>query len=124
MMGWIEGVVEEVPLSAVSKEQTALAGPVRENVLLRARIPHEEASIGENTARLLVHMFNAKEIEDRDVRNMVTALDMHRGVLQYHLDRLGKAGLARLTGGNYLHGHTSWCITPKGRQYVAEHKLI
>jgi hypothetical protein len=68
---------------------------------------------------------------------MAEALGMERGVLQYHLDRLDGAGLARTAGGNYLHGHTYiFTGTPissrahllgtrtKGRQYVVEHNLI
>ena len=49
---------------------------------------------------------------------------MDRGVLEYHLDRLNEAGLAETTGGNYLHGHIYWGLTPKGRQYVVERNLI
>jgi DNA-binding transcriptional ArsR family regulator len=45
----------------------------------------------------LLQIFKAREIEDRDVDNMATALGMERGVMQYHLDRLNEAGLAHKT---------------------------
>jgi DNA-binding transcriptional ArsR family regulator len=143
-MGWIEDVLKEVPLSAVLKERIALAGQKyeaaiqqvdelrqkvaaleRENAELRAQIPRpHEPSLGEDTTRVLVHLFKAKEIDDRDVGNMARALNMDRGVLQYHLDRLDEAGLAKLTGGNYVDGHVYWGLKPEGRQYVVERKLI
>jgi DNA-binding transcriptional ArsR family regulator len=143
-MGWIEDVLKEVPLSAVLKERIALADQKyesaiqqvddlkkkiaaleRENADLRAQIPHhEETSFAEDTSRVLVQMFRAKTIEERDVGNMARALNMERGVMQYHLDRLKEAGFAGSTGGNYLHHHTYWVLTPQGRQYVVERKLI
>jgi hypothetical protein len=111
-MGWIEDVLKEVPLSAVLKERIALAdqkyeGAIqqiddlkkkvatleRENADLRAQIPHhKETSLPEDTARVLVQIFRAKDIEERDVGNMAMSLNMERGVLQYHLDRLLSAG--------------------------------
>jgi DNA-binding HxlR family transcriptional regulator len=51
------------------------------------------------------------------------SLNMERGVLQYHLDRLDAAGLAHVTGSNYVDEHTYWGLTPQGRQYVVERKL-
>jgi DNA-binding transcriptional ArsR family regulator len=73
---------------------------------------------------LVVQAFRAKQVEELDVGNMARALNMDRGVLEYHLDRLNEAGLAETTGGNYLHGHIYWGLTPKGRQYVVERNLI
>jgi hypothetical protein len=92
---------------------------------LRAQIPRrKETSLDDDTARVLVQIFKARELEDRDVGAMAEALGMERGVLQYHLDCLDEADLARTAGGNYLHGHTYWELEPKGRQYVVEHNLI
>jgi len=98
----------------------------RENADLRAQIPHrnKDASIGEDTTRVLVQIFKAEQIVDRDVGNMARALNMDPGVLQYHLDRLEETGLADVTGGNYIDGHIYWGLTPKGRRHVVEHKLI
>jgi hypothetical protein len=36
------------------------------------------------------------------------------GVLQYHLDRLAKDGLAEITFVNHLHGHIYWAHTSAG----------
>ena len=143
-MGWLQELLKEVPLSSVLKERVALAEEkyeraIREiedfkrqiavleseNANLRSQIPHEpEIALGVDTTRVLVHLFRAKEMHDRDVGNMARALEMERGVLQYHLDRLHEAKLADVTGGNYLHGHTYWALTPEGRRYVVERKLI
>jgi DNA-binding transcriptional ArsR family regulator len=143
-MGWMQDLLQQVPLSAVMKERIALveqkyqgaiqeveylkkwvAALERENADLRAQIPHrEEASLGEDTARVLVQIFKAKEIDERDVGNMALALNMDRSVMQYHLDRLAETELAEMTSFNYLHEHTYWGLTPKGRQYVVERKLI
>jgi hypothetical protein len=144
-MGLIQDLLQEVPLAAVLRERIALADQKyeaaikqieelkdrvavleRENAALRAQIPHrrEEVSLGEDSARVLVQIFKARNNEDRDVGTMANALHMERGVLQYHLDRLNEAGLALMTGGNYVDGHTYWGLQPKGRQYVVERKLV
>jgi hypothetical protein len=34
-----------------------------------------------------------------------------------------EAGLAEMTGGNYIHGYVYWNLTPAGRRYAVEHKL-
>ena len=72
-MGWLQDLLQQVPLSAVMKERIALveqkyqgaiqeveylkkwvAALDRENADLRAQIPHrEEASLGEDLAHLL-----------------------------------------------------------------------
>jgi cell division protein FtsB len=81
----IEDVLKEVPLSAVLKERIALADQKyesaiqqindlkkkvatleRENADLRAQIPrHKETSLPEDTARVLVQIFRANDIEVR-----------------------------------------------------------
>jgi DNA-binding HxlR family transcriptional regulator len=50
-------------------------------------------------------------------------LGMEIGVLKYHLDRLREARLADVAGGNYVHGHVYWALTPAGRKYTVERKL-
>src|SRR3989442_1763854 len=100
-----------------------IAALERENAELRAQIPHrKETSLSEDTARVLVQIFKAKDIDDRDVGAMARALGMDRGVLQYHLDRLEEAGLADVTGSSG-DGHIYWALTPNGRQYVVERNL-
>jgi hypothetical protein len=41
---------------------------------------------------------------------------MQQGLIRYHLDQLNGAKLAKWMS-------TFWGLTPKGRQYVVEHKL-
>jgi DNA-binding transcriptional ArsR family regulator len=141
-MGWIEDLLKEVPLSAVLKERVELADQKyeaamrenealkrrltnleKENAELRARLPHGQ-EIGDDTVRVLVHLFKTHEMDDQDVGAMARALTMERGVLQYHLDRLDEAKLAECTGGNYVDGHVYWALTPEGRRYAVERKLI
>jgi sugar diacid utilization regulator len=142
-MGWLEDIVKEVPLSAVLKERLAfeqqkheaaiqqvedlkkkVAALERENGELRAQIPQEgDASLDEDTTRVLVHIFKARVIDDRDVRQMARALKMDGEILKYHLDRLDEAGLTLMSGAN-MDGSLYWGLTPRGRQYVVERKLI
>jgi DNA-binding HxlR family transcriptional regulator len=49
---------------------------------------------------------------------------MEKGIVKYHLDELASAGMARLTSSNYNTGHVYWNLTPAGRKYAVEHKLI
>jgi DNA-binding transcriptional ArsR family regulator len=145
-MGSIQDLLQEVPLAAVLRERVALAdqkyeAAIRqvealkqrvtalehENAELRAQIPRQIKSspaLSDDTVRVLVQIFRARDIEDRDVGALAQVLGMERGVMQYHLDRLYDGGLAETTGGNYLHGHVYWGLTPKGRQHVVERKLI
>jgi DNA-binding MarR family transcriptional regulator len=141
-MGWIEDLLKEVPLSAVLRERIALEGQKyegairevdalkkkvaaleRENAELRDQIPQrKETSLSEDTARVLVQIFKARDIDERAVGNIAGALNMDPGVLEYHLDRLDEAGLALLTSSD--EEHTYWGLTPKGRRHVVERKLI
>jgi len=142
-MGAIQDLLQEVPLSAVLKERVALAeqkyeAAVRENTelkqrlvalqaeneSLRAQIPKSPAgSLDGDTARVLAYLFHA-EGDARDVGVTARALKMEKGVVKYHVDQLDEAGLATCTGGNYLSGHVYWTLTPAGRKYAVENKLI
>ena len=133
-MGLLQDLLKEVPLSAVLQERIKLAedryaaaskeienlkqriGALeKENAELRAKIPQDvEVSLSADTSRVIIHLFRAREIEDRDVGAMSYALGMEKGLLKYHLDRLQEAELADVTGGNYLHGHVYWALTPAG----------
>lgn len=143
-MGWLQDLLKEVPLSSVLRERVVLAEEKfdsaskevrdckkriadleQEIEALRAQIPSEPAGeLATDTTRVLVYVFRAAELDDRDVGAIATALEMERGVLQYHLDRLSDAGLAEVTGGNYVHGHVYWGLTAEGRRYVVEMRLI
>jgi len=143
-MGWLQDMLKEVPLSADLQGRVKLAEErfekasrenddykrritrlERENEALRAQIPAAAPpGLDDDTERVLVYMFRATELEDRDVGNMARGLNMERGVLQYHLDRLRGGGLADISGVNYAHDHTYWTLEPAGRQYVVERKLI
>jgi hypothetical protein len=144
-MSLVQDLLKEVPLSAVLQERVKLAedrytaankeieslkqriGALeKENAELRAKIPQDDAdvSLSADTSRVLVHLFRVRDIEDRDVGAMCHALGMENGVLKYHLDCLREANLADVTGGNYLHGHVYWALTPAGRKHVVEGKLI
>jgi DNA-binding MarR family transcriptional regulator len=143
-MSLLEDLLEEVPLPAFLRERVALAEEMylraneenesykqriaaleRENESLLARIPSESASgLGEVTVRVLVYLFKAIELDHRDVSAMAKGLAMDQSLLQYHLDRLQKAGLADLVGGSYLHDQVYWALTPEGRRHVIEGKLI
>jgi DNA-binding transcriptional ArsR family regulator len=94
--------------------------PVREEKFVRPTPPQRETSLGEETVRVLLHMFRTPRLEDRDVGAIARALNLERGVLEYHLDRLADAKLAETAGGNYLHGHVYWALTSKGRQHAVE----
>jgi hypothetical protein len=140
-MGAIQDMLQEVPLAAVLRERVALAEQKyeaavrevealkakvaaleRENAELRARIPRDKAApLSKETELVLVQIFKAKEIEDRNVDNMATALGMDRGVMQYHLDRLNDADLAHESGSD-IEG-VYWALKPEGRRYVVERNL-
>jgi DNA-binding MarR family transcriptional regulator len=143
-MGSLTDLLAEVPLAAVLRERVALVEEKydraikenaalkrrveeleRENETLRAQIPAATGPrLGDDTARVLVHLFKAADMDDRDVGRMAGRLQMELGVMQYHLDRLQQAGYADVTGGDYVNGYVFWALTPAGRQHVVESKLI
>jgi DNA-binding transcriptional ArsR family regulator len=85
-----------------------------ENAELRANIPQNvDVPLSADTSRVLVHLFRAREIEDRDVGAISSALGMEKGLLKYHLDHLQEAELADVTGGdcrsgNGMRGQAGW----------------
>jgi DNA-binding transcriptional ArsR family regulator len=143
-MGSIQDLLQEVPLAAVLRERVALADQKyeaalrdveqlqrkvaaleKENAELRAQIPQtKQAALSDDTNRVLVHIFRAEQLEERDVGVMASALGLERSVMQYHLDLLREAGLAESAGGNYVHRHIYWALKPEGRRHVVEGKLI
>jgi DNA-binding MarR family transcriptional regulator len=143
LMGWVMEMLQQVPLSAVLKERVQLiqekcdklssendalkqkvSALEREMSLLIAQLPNKpDGSLDPDTARVLVHLFRA-EGDERDVGVTANMLGMEKGVVKYHLDRLKDAGFAVSAGGNYLHHHAYWALTPSGRRHVIEKKLI
>jgi hypothetical protein len=141
-MGLLQEMLKEVPLSSVLRERVALAEQryelagekieklereidrlERENKALRALAPTKaENQLSEEAARVLVHLFRATEFDHRAVGYIARKLDMERGVLQYHLDRLDEAKLAAL--GSYYDEDAYWAATAEGRRYVVERRLI
>ena len=73
--------------------------------------------------RVLVHLFSTKNWGHRDVGVMARKLNMERHVLLYHLDGLHARGLAESGRENHRLGHIYWALTPRGCQYVVDHKL-
>lgn len=93
-----------------------------ENEALRAQIvAGPTRGLGQETVRVLVHLFKAETREQRSVGAMVKTLAMERNVLQYHLDRLQKAGLVDILSGNSL---VYGALTAEGRKHVVEGGLM
>ena len=142
-MGLIDDLLKEVPLSAVLRERVALAEQKhalaasenvelkkrlealeQQNAELKAKVPStQQNDLSPDTTRVLVHLFRARD-DDCDVGVMASALGVERSLLQYHLDCLNALGFAHITGGNYVDGHTYWGLSPRGRKYAVENKLI
>ncbi len=98
--------------------------PVRGEKLVRPEQLQQQNVLSDDTVCVLVHMFRTTNYQGREVGAMATVLQLERNVLKYHLDRLEQADFAEMAGGNYLHGHIYWDLTPEGRRYVVEHKLV
>ncbi|MET3907094.1 DNA-binding MarR family transcriptional regulator [Bradyrhizobium sp. S3.3.6] len=138
-MGWLLDLLEEVSLPGALRERVKLAEDKytehiteltqrvaileKENAGLRDQLPQPSGLVAD-TSRVLVTLFRASNIDDRDVAVLTRKLQMEKSVLQYHLDELDKAGLATCAGGNYVSGALYWALTPAGRKKVVEEKLI
>jgi DNA-binding HxlR family transcriptional regulator len=142
-VGTIQDLLQEVPLQAVLRERVALAEQryehiaeenaelkervrtlEKENSVLRSQVPTPQTGkFDEATNRVLIHFFRARD-EMQDVGNAARSLQLEEGVLKYHLDELKGAGFATCTGGNYVYGHVYWGLTPAGRKYVVENRLV
>ena len=141
-MGWITDLLKDVPVTAVVKERLALAEDKyktvadeknrlqeriavleEENASLRAQLPKKkDGALEDDTKRVLVQLFTATDIEDRGVRSISNALRIANGVAKYHLDRLEDANLALCTSADDIDVY--WNITPEGRRYAVENKLV
>jgi DNA-binding MarR family transcriptional regulator len=144
MSSLLQDLLTGVPLSAVLQERVALAEEKyqraihenenykqrvaaieRENEDLRARVLAGRTSgLRDDTGRVLAHLFKAEAREDRDIESTAKKLAMEQNVLRYHLDQLEQAGLVDMESSKYVHGHVYWALTPEGRKYVVEGKLV
>jgi hypothetical protein len=84
--------------------------------------PPPQDKLQAETARVLVHLFRAESIDERADRFIAHTLQMDGGMLRYHLDMLHAAGFANRTSAR--DGMTYWAITPNGRRYAVDRKLI
>ena len=78
---------------------------------------------GAETEKVMIHLFKAND-DSRGNKTMAHFLKMEAGMLEYHLDRLREAGYADSGIGNYMTDEWFWSLTPEGRRYVVEHKLV
>lgn len=149
-MSWIREIFKEVQLSDVMRERVALADDRVEHTLakleaseetvkrLKERIAlleeelakHEIAtpaephiSLSTKATELMLEMFRADRLFDRDVGAMARKLGIDRNTAKYHLDQLKNCGFARSTGANYKHHHEYWGLMPAGRKHVVEQIL-
>lgn len=148
-MGWIQDILQEVPLSAVLKERVELAEQKYEHAVSEADFYKKKAEdlerkmqaleieltehranaaamgdseLSEETQAVLVYLFQ-NEKNDTDQGALAHTLGMELGVAKYHLDLLDTSGFAKCTGGNYLSGEVYWNLTQEGRKYVVERGL-
>jgi DNA-binding MarR family transcriptional regulator len=83
----------------------------------------QQNDLSEDALRVLVYMFRMEIYHGREIKAMAQGLEMGKNTLQYHLDCLDHAGLAEMTGGNYVGGNVYWDLTAEGRRHVVERKL-
>jgi hypothetical protein len=95
---------------------------IRQERFERPAPSQAEGELSVETGVVLLHMFKT-EFDGRNVEEMARRLSMQRGILEYHLDRLRDADFAQCTGlgGD---GEIYWAVTPAGRRYVVERKLV
>jgi DNA-binding MarR family transcriptional regulator len=108
----IEGFKQQI--TALKREEEQLGGHL---------LPESTNALSFATLRILVHLFSTKNWGHRDVGVMARKLNMERHALLYHLDGLHARGLAESGRENHRLGHIYWALTPRGCQYVVDHKL-
>jgi len=75
------------------------------------------------TRRVLGHLFSMDDARHRDVAIMARDLQIERRALHQHLQQLQDSGLAESRRESHRLGHHYWALTPRGCQFVVEHKL-
>jgi DNA-binding transcriptional ArsR family regulator len=80
------------------------------------------SNMAEDTERVLVRLFEVKDIDDRSEIAIADALDIDPPMLRYHLDRLRDANFADLTSADSEHIY--WAIKSEGRRHVVESGLL
>jgi hypothetical protein len=148
-MGWIQDLLQEVPLSGVLRERLALAEQKFKNLneenesnkkrvialeeeirKLRSELPAQPASLasrdvlGDDTKKVLIELFRANSTDERGDHYLASKMRMDRGMLRYHLDELNAAGFARRGSSSMTTGESFWNITPAGRKHAVENKLV
>ena len=145
-MSWIKELLTDIPLSEVLKERIALADDrvtradaeyrrierelsdatskierlEKEVYALRAQVSAaSKPDLSSETIAVFKHLFHA-EGEECDITFTSHRVGLSLGKTKYHLDALKTAKFAACTGGNFLHGHTYWSLTPRGRKFAVE----
>ncbi len=114
---------------AVTLDQEVCAALAKSGLPVRAETfppiqTHSNSDLDDDAQRVLVYLFKTGSVDDRTVRIMSSRLSMDEGMLKYHLDCLDENGFAENAGGNYVSGDIYWAITPKGRRYAVDRKLV
>ena len=114
--------VEREKDSACTRPAQKAASPTQSE---EAKLEDAEAqlALSIDALRVLVHLANTPAVAHRDVGTVARKLKMVRLVLQGHLDRLHKEGLAESEQARHRLGHLYWAPTPQGQQYIADRKL-
>jgi hypothetical protein len=113
----VAGHLDDSVCTALAKEGYAVRSEA-----FTAPNPKASNELDQDTARLLVQLFRADDIDHRGVRFMARLFTIDVGMVRYHLDQLKVLGFARL--GSAGREDAYWFITPEGRRYVVERKLI
>ncbi len=115
----VASVLDEVICGALAKAHH----PVRPEQFVPSSPPQAQSLLSHDTIRVMAHIFNTPILDGREVGVMALALRLQRNVLQYHLDCLKQADLADIASGN-VDGSVYWNLTPQGRRYVMDQKLV
>ncbi len=150
-MGIVTDLLKEVPLSVVLREQIVMldkeiASLRTENAELKAkvailetenadlkiansdlkaeiaRIKRPQKKLDAETEQLVQYFFTTgRELTAGDV---ASALTIDIGTVDYHFDLLFEAGLIMQTRAGSDSGEGMYEITPSGRKYVVENKIM
>ncbi len=146
-MSWLSDLLQEYPALSVAKQRLQLAADRLEDAertVLELKteiesINNRNKELEEELAnlrpgstldgppeleRLLVHLFTNPDDNYRHVDAIAQALGVQTEMAKYYLDELDKRGLATLSHGNYVTGHSYFALTDKGRAFVAENGLV
>lgn len=146
-MSWLSDLLRDYPALSVAQERLALAEERhaetdRQNGILELEVKTLREQVSELEGELdqlrsgdplegpaelksvLVHLFKNSDSEHCHVAAIGVALGVEKEMAKYFLDKLIEVELVKMTGGNYVTGHTYFGLTPRGRAYVAENGLL